>query len=75
MKEIGSQAIAIKADVGNVQAIGKLVDEVVQKYGKIDILIANAAILLLNELDKLTEEEFDKLFTLNVKGPLFLAQV
>jgi NAD(P)-dependent dehydrogenase (short-subunit alcohol dehydrogenase family) len=31
--------------------------------------------MLLNELEKVTEQEFDKTFNLNVKGPLFLAQV
>ena len=76
VKEIGAEkAIAIKADAGNVDEIAKLVDATVQKFGKIDIVVACAGIMLLNELDKVTEQEFDKTFNLNVKGPLFLAQV
>jgi 3-oxoacyl-[acyl-carrier protein] reductase len=76
VKEIGAEnAIAIKADAGNVEEISKLVDATVQKFGKIDIVVACAGIMLLNELDKVTEAEFDKTFNLNVKGPLFLAQV
>jgi 3-oxoacyl-[acyl-carrier protein] reductase len=73
---IGSeQAIAIKADVGNVEEIGKLIDAAVAKWGKIDILIACAGIMRLNELEKVTEAEFDLTFNLNVKGPMFLTQV
>jgi 3-oxoacyl-[acyl-carrier protein] reductase len=73
---IGSeQAIAIKADVGNVEEIGKLVDATIAKWGKIDILIACAGIMRLNELEKVTEAEFDLTFNLNVKGPMFLTQV
>jgi 3-oxoacyl-[acyl-carrier protein] reductase len=76
VKTIGSeQAVAIKADVGNVEEIGKLVDATVQKFGKVDILVACAGILRLNELDKVSEAEFDQTFNLNVKGPLFLSQV
>jgi len=75
VKEIGAEnAIAIKADAGSVEEITKLVDATVQKFGKIDIVVACAGIMLLNELDQITEAEFDKTFNLNVKGPLFLAQ-
>ena len=76
VKAIGSeQAVAIKADVGNVEEIGKLVDATVKKFGKIDILVASAGVMRLNELDKVNEAEFDQSFNLNVKGPLFLTQV
>ncbi|ESZ98147.1 Brn1 [Sclerotinia borealis F-4128] len=67
-------ATAIKADAGNVEDISKLVDATVEKHGKIDIVIACAAILKLNELEDITEAELDQTFNLNVKGPLFLAQ-
>jgi len=73
---IGSdQAVAIQADVGNIEEIGKLVDATVAKWGKIDILIPCAGIMRLNELEKVTETEYDVTFNLNVKGPLFLTQV
>jgi hypothetical protein len=73
---IGSEnATAIKADAGNVEEIEKLVNGTVEKYGKIDIVVACAAIMSLNELEKVTEAEYDRLMSLNVKGPVFLAQV
>lgn len=69
------KAFAIRADAGNIEEIGKLVDGTVQKFGKIDIIVACAAIMPLAELDKVSEAEYDNAFALNVKGPLFLAQV
>jgi 3-oxoacyl-[acyl-carrier protein] reductase len=76
VQEIGlDNSVAIKANVGVVPEINKLVDETIAKFGKLDILVANAGIMPLNELDKITEEEFDSVFNINVKGPLFLAQV
>ncbi len=76
VQQIGhEQAFPIKADVSNVAQITKLVDETVQKFGKIDILVACAGIMRLSELAGITEQDFDETFNLNVKGPLFLAQV
>jgi len=76
VKQIGSeQAIAIKANAGSVSDITTLIDSTIKHFGKIDILVACAGIMPLNELEKVTEEEFDNIFNLNVKGPLFLAQV
>ncbi|CZR55470.1 related to 3-oxoacyl-[acyl-carrier-protein] reductase [Phialocephala subalpina] len=75
VKAIGSShAIAIKADAGNVKEIGKLVDEAVKAFGKLDIVIACAGIMPLKELEGLSEEEFDRVMSVNVKGPLFLTQ-
>jgi len=72
---IGSdQAFAVKADAGNVDAIGKLVAATIEKFGRLDIVVACAAIMPLNELEKISETEFDSVMALNVKGPLFLAQ-
>jgi 3-oxoacyl-[acyl-carrier protein] reductase len=74
--QIGAdKAIAIKADAGNVEEIGKVVDGTMKKFGKIDIIVACAGVMHLQELDKVTEDEYDTTFALNVKGPLFLAQV
>lgn len=70
-----AKATVIKADSGNVKEISRLVDATIEKYGKIDILVACAAIMKMNALENVTETEFDQTFDLNVKGPLFLAQV
>ena len=67
-------AIAIKADASNISSIKSLINTTVEKWGRIDILVANAGIMALNELESVSEEEFDKTFNSNVKGPLFLAQ-
>ena len=63
-----SNAIAIKADVGKVDQINSLIDEVIKVYGKLDILVCNAGVMPLNELDKLTEEEFDRVFWNQCQG-------
>lgn len=67
-------ALAIQSDAGSVTEIDALVKEVVERCGKIDILVCNAGILQMKDLENTTEEDFDRNFAVNVKGPYFLAQ-
>lgn len=76
VEAIGSdKALAVKADAAKLNDMHRLVDETIKRFGKIDIVVAAAGVLPLNTLDKLTEEEFDKVMNINVKGPMFLVQV
>ena len=76
VKEIGEkQAFAVQADAGSVAGVQKIVKSTIDAFGKIDILIANAGVLPMKDLEHTTEEDFDKTFALNVKGPYFLVQV
>jgi 3-oxoacyl-[acyl-carrier protein] reductase len=75
------KAVAIKADAANVREIERLVKESVAwnskngGEGKIDILIANAGITLNKGLMDTTEEDWERVMAVNVKGPYFLCQV
>ncbi|KEF52295.1 3-oxoacyl-[acyl-carrier protein] reductase [Exophiala aquamarina CBS 119918] len=65
---------AVQADAGTVTGVEQLVNATVEKYGKIDILIPNAGILPMRDIESTTEADFDRAFGLNVKGPYFLVQ-
>lgn len=67
-------AIAVKADAGSVKEIERLVQTTVDRFGKIDIVVANAGIMPMRDLESTTEEDFDRTVGLNVKGPYFLVQ-
>ncbi|GAM85547.1 hypothetical protein ANO11243_035540 [Dothideomycetidae sp. 11243] len=73
VKQIGSdRAIAIQADVSKLDAAKSLIDQTVKKYGKVDLLILNAAVLAQNgSLENTTEEMFDRLYGTNVRSPFF----
>jgi 3-oxoacyl-[acyl-carrier protein] reductase len=76
VKEIGEdRAIAVQADVSKVADIKLLVEETVQKWGKIDILVNSAGIMPMMDLANTTEETYDRAMAVNVKGPYFLTQV
>ncbi|KAK6223372.1 putative secondary metabolism biosynthetic enzyme [Pestalotiopsis sp. IQ-011] len=75
VKEIGAdRALAVQADVSQVAEIEKLVEAAAAKFGRIDVLVPNAGIMPLQPLAAVTEAVYTRVFDLNVKGPLFLAQ-
>jgi NAD(P)-dependent dehydrogenase (short-subunit alcohol dehydrogenase family) len=73
-KEIGPKAVAVKADASNMADLAHLFDTVRAARGKIDILFANAGVYDFTPFGKITEESYDKMFDINVKGVLFTVQ-
>jgi NAD(P)-dependent dehydrogenase (short-subunit alcohol dehydrogenase family) len=74
VKEIGHGALAIQGDVSDIAGLGQLFDSVSEKFGKIDILIANAASYVVGPLETYTEEMFDRTSDINFKGTFFTIQ-
>jgi 3-oxoacyl-[acyl-carrier protein] reductase len=71
----GGQAIAVRADISSVADIDTLFNSAIAEFGKVDIVVANAGLEVLQEpvLDA-TEEQFDRLFAVNTKGTFFTLQ-
>lgn len=73
-REIGAKAIAVHVDVTKLDSITKAVDEVVNSFGHIDILVNNAALFDMAPIVDITEASYNKLFSINVYGVLFTMQ-
>ena len=67
----GGKAIAIKADISKEEEAKNLIEEAVSKYKTIDILVNNAGINKDNLLMRMSEEEFDAVMNINLKGTFF----
>ena len=72
-KVIGSNVTGVQGDVTQLADLDRLY-QTVKAVGRIDILLANAGIAEFAPLERITEEHFDKLFNVNVKGTLFTVQ-
>jgi 3-oxoacyl-[acyl-carrier protein] reductase len=66
--------VAIKCDVSSEQDINEAVKITVEKYGTIDILIANAGILNASKILDTSAERWDEVFDVNTKGPFLCAK-
>ncbi|TRM62373.1 hypothetical protein BD626DRAFT_458803 [Schizophyllum amplum] len=68
------KAKAVQADMSSLAGGQTLLDAAVKEWGKIDVLVLNAATMGAATLENVTEELYDEHFTTNVKVPLFMAQ-
>jgi CheY-like chemotaxis protein len=73
VRAIGSNITGVQGDIAKLTDLDRLY-EVVATKGKIDVVFANAGVAEFAPLGKITEEHFDKLFDINVKGTLFTVQ-
>ena len=68
------RAVTIQADMSSVAEGSRIVEETVRRLGRLDVLVLNAGYAEGQTLETLTEVEYDKQFTTNVKVPLFMVQ-
>src|SRR5260370_13869107 len=74
VKSIGSNVSGIQGDVANLADLDRLYETVAEVKGQIDIVFANAGVGEFVPFGAVTEEHFDKLFNINVRGTLFTVQ-
>jgi NAD(P)-dependent dehydrogenase (short-subunit alcohol dehydrogenase family) len=74
VKAIGSNVSGVQGDVARLPDLDRLFETVAKVKGRIDIIFANAGVGEFVPLGGITEEHFDKLFNVNVRGTLFTVQ-
>ncbi|HQH53084.1 MAG TPA: 3-ketoacyl-ACP reductase [Candidatus Hydrogenedentes bacterium] len=72
----GAAFVPLAGDIGDTAARKRLLEQALEAFGRIDLLVNNAGVGLLKRLDILetTEESFERLIRINLKGPFFLTQ-
>ena len=74
VKEIGSNVTGVQGDVSNLGDLDRLFAHIQREKGKLDIVFANAGVAQYAPLGEITEEHYDSIFNINVKGLLFTVQ-
>src|SRR5215469_7181806 len=74
VKEIGENAEGVAGDVSKLADLDRLFARIKDKKGRLDVLFANAGIAKYATLGEITEELYDAIFDINVKGLLFTVQ-
>jgi len=65
----GGQALAVPCDVSKASEVKQMVDQVQRVFGRIDILVNNAGIIRRGTIETVTEEDWDHVIAVNLKGP------
>lgn len=68
IQEAGGEALAIQADVSQIEQVDKLVQTAIERFGKVDILVNNAGIARDNLLLRMKETDWDAVLNTNLKG-------
>ncbi|MBI2558700.1 3-oxoacyl-ACP reductase FabG [Candidatus Woesearchaeota archaeon] len=71
IKKLGADSIFVKADVIREVDMKSLVEHTVKHFGRLDIMVNNAGILVQGTVDTLTEQDWDKQMDVNLKGVFF----
>jgi 3-oxoacyl-[acyl-carrier protein] reductase len=74
IEQQGGKAIALQADVSKVKDLESLFDQTIEQLGKVDILVNCAGINVYKPMIEVTEEDFDRIVAINVKGTYFACQ-
>ncbi|MBM3264284.1 MAG: 3-oxoacyl-ACP reductase FabG [candidate division Zixibacteria bacterium] len=74
IRRIGGRAVALHADLQDIDAIGRLADEAQTFLGGVDLLVNNAGITMNKPFFETTPEQFDTLYGVNIRGMFFLTQ-
>jgi NAD(P)-dependent dehydrogenase (short-subunit alcohol dehydrogenase family) len=73
-EKIGGGAFSVSYNAATLESIGEMVQQVGRQAGGIDILVNNAAVVEIGPFLEITEESYDRVFNVNVKGLLFTLQ-
>jgi NAD(P)-dependent dehydrogenase (short-subunit alcohol dehydrogenase family) len=74
VKAIGSNITGVQGDVSNLRDLDRLFAHIKREQGTLDSVFANAGVAQLAPFGEITEEHYDTIFTINVKGLLFTVQ-
>jgi NAD(P)-dependent dehydrogenase (short-subunit alcohol dehydrogenase family) len=70
----GGEALGVATQMGDLAAVKALVGATVDRFGRIDVIVNNAATALTQPLGHFTAEAWDKVFGVDLRGPVFLVQ-
>ena len=74
VKEIGRNVTGVQGDMSNLGDLDRLFAQIKREKGKLDVVFANAGVAKYAPFGRITEDDYDSIFDVNVKGVLFTVQ-
>lgn len=74
LQKYSKQTLFIKADISDIKTHDMIIEKTLERFHAINVLVNNAGVAARQSFLKMTEDEYDKILDVNLKGPVFLAQ-
>jgi pteridine reductase len=74
IERLGRRAIAVQADISRADDIARLILQAERAFGRLDILVNNASLFERSPVADITEDDWDRVMGVNLRGPFFLSQ-
>ena len=74
IRKLGRQAVAVKTNVTSDSEVERMVNRTMEEFGKVDMLVNNAGVIDVKPFEEITEEEWDSVMNVNVKGVFLCSQ-
>ncbi len=74
VRKEGREAITVELDVRKIKSVEQMVERAVESFGRIDILVNNAGVIIRKKAIETSEEEWDRVMDVNLKGVFFTSQ-
>jgi NAD(P)-dependent dehydrogenase (short-subunit alcohol dehydrogenase family) len=74
IENMGRKALPVQMDTANLGQVHRAIETAVEHFGRIDLLVNNAGVAPTNLAEHVTEEDFDRTLTINLKGTFFASQ-
>ena len=74
LKKAGGKPVAVQGDVSIATDVDRMVETAMRAFGRIEILVNNAAVFYRTPFDQLTEADWDRFLDVNLKGPFLLCR-
>lgn len=72
LRSLGGEALGVDADMGNLDDVSRIVDSTIGEFGRLDVVVNNAALGGQHTVGSFSPEEWEQMFHVNVRGPVFL---
>ncbi len=75
IRDLAGQAVSVVADISVAADRERIIAQALAEFGRLDVLVNNAAVLRPHDTLRVSEAELDEIFAVNLKGPVFLSQL